>query len=113
MQVVTKNYDKSFLYTKANYRDELFKYIVRSDRVDKNSPAFENIRYMVKRNNTTSCLSALLERDNVILMLPQKPMPRAFKVFAGKDVKQNKEMKVFVDVSEIIKLDDNEYKIRN
>lgn len=113
MNVAIKNYDKSFLYGKANYSKVLYEYIIKSERIDKSSEAFDDIRYIVKRNQTTSCLSALLDRESIILTLPTKPMPRAFKVFAGKDVKEDKNTKVFIDCSEIIREQNGKYTIRN
>ena len=55
MKFEIKNYDSSFLYGKANYGKVLYEYIIKAERIDKNSEAFENIRYIVKRNQITSC----------------------------------------------------------
>ena len=112
MKTQIKNYDQSFLYGKADYGNELFQYIMKADRIDKSSSGFDEIRYLVKRNQTTSCLGALLDKQSVILMLPAKPLPRAFKVFAGKDVREDKNTKVFIDCSEIIKFQNNAYVIK-
>ena len=113
MKAAIKNYDMSFLYGKADYGNALFEYIIKSERINKSAPGFENIRYLINRNQTTSCLSTLLNRDALVLMLPAKPMYRSFKVLAAKDVKEDKQTRVFVDVSEIIKFRNNEYTIKN
>ena len=47
MKFEIKNYDSSFLYGKANYGKVLYEYIIKAERIDKNSEAFENIRYIV------------------------------------------------------------------
>lgn len=112
-KVKIKNYDQSFLYGKGEYGKSLMEFIIRSERVDKSDPGFEDIRYMVKRNQYTACLSALLEKPNVVLMINTQPMPRAFKVFAAKDIKEDKLTKVFIDVSEIIKYQNNKYVLKN
>ena len=112
MKTKIKNYDQSFLYGKADYGTELFQYIMKADRIDKSSTGFDEIRYLVKRNQVTSCLGALLDKQSVILMLPNKPLPRAFKVFAGKDIREDKNTKVFIDCSEIIKFQNNAYVIK-
>lgn len=112
MKTKIKNYDQSFLYGKADYGTELFQYIMKADRIDKSSTGFDEIRYLVKRNQITSCLGALLDKQSVILMLPNKPLPRAFKVFAGKDIREDKNTKVFIDCSEIIKFQNNAYVIK-
>lgn len=112
MKTKIKNYDQSFLYGKADYGTELFQYIMKANRIDKSSTGFDEIRYFVKRNQITSCLGALLDKQSVILMLPNKPLPRAFKVFAGKDIREDKNTKVFIDCSEIIKFQNNAYVIK-
>lgn len=113
MKNVIKTYDNSFLYGKANYGNALYEYIIRSDRIDKNSEKFEEIKYLVKRNQITSCLGKLMDKQSIVLTLPAKPMPRAFKVFAAKDVKEDKLTKVFVDVSGIVKDTGDSYTIKN
>ena len=113
MKSAIKNYDSSFLYGKANYGKQLYEYIIKSERIDKNSKAFDDIRYIVKRNQITSCLSLLLDRESIILMMPNKPMPKAFKVFAGKDIKEDKHTKVFIDCSDVFKLQNGNYTIKN
>lgn len=112
MKTQIKNYDQSFLYGKADYGNELFQYIMKADRIDKSSAGFDDIKYLIKRNQITSCLSSLLDRQSLVLMLPAKPLPRAFKVFAGKDVREDKNTKVFIDCSEIIKYQNGTYVIK-
>ena len=113
MKIEIKNYDSSFLYSKASYGKMLYEYIIKSERIDKNSQEFDDIKYIIKRNQITSCLSSLLDRESIILTLPTKPMPRAFKVVAMKDVKEDKATKVFIDCSEVIKYNNGSYTIRN
>ena len=113
MKIEIKNYDSSFLYGKASYGKMLYEYIIKSERIDKNSQEFDDIKYIIKRNQITSCLSSLLDRESIILTLPTKPMPRAFKVVAMKDVKEDKATKVFIDCSEVIKYNNGSYIIRN
>lgn len=112
MKIQIKTYDQSFLYGKADYGTELFQYIMKSNRIDKSSQEFDEIKYIIKRNQITSCIGSLLDKQSIILMLPNKPLPRAFKVFAGKDVKEDKNTKVFIDCSEIIKFQNNRYIIK-
>lgn len=112
MKTQIKNYDQSFLYGKADYGDELFKYIMKADRIDKSSSGFDEIKYLIRRNQITSCLSSLLDKQSLVLMLPTKPLPRAFKVFAGKDIREDKNTKVFIDCSEIISSKNNTYVIK-
>ena len=113
MNTKIKNYDSSFLYGTADYGDSLFQYIIKSDRIDKSSQGFENIRYLVRRNQVTSCISTLLDKASIVLMMPSNPMFRSFKILAAKDIKEDKQTKVFIDVSELIFLNRDEYTITN
>lgn len=112
MNAQIKNYNDSFLYNKVNYGSTLYQYIIKAERIDKSGPGFDQIRYLIKRNQTTSCLGRLIDKDSIILTLPTTPMSRAFKVLAAKDVKENGTTKVFVDCSGIIS-NTNEYSIKN
>lgn len=113
MNVQIKNYNDSFLYGKANYGSELYQYIIKAERIDKSHPGFDQIRYLVRRNQTTSCLGSLLDKNSIILTLPLKPMSRAFKVLAAKDVREDNSTKVFIDCSGIITFNNNEYILKN
>lgn len=108
-----KNLDSSFLYGKGDYGKKIYEFLMKSSRVDKSIQGFDDIRYTVKRNQYTSCLSVLLDNANVVLMMNPIPMPRALKVFAAKDIKEDGKTKVFIDVSEIIQFKNNEYVLKN
>lgn len=113
MNVQIKNYNDSFLYGKANYRSDLYQYIIKAERIDKSHPGFDQIRYLIRRNQTTSCLGSLIDKNSIVLTMPLKPMSRAFKVLAAKDIKEDCSTKVFIDVSGLITFVNNEYTIKN
>ena len=113
MNMQIKNYNDSFLYGKANYGSQLYQYIIKAERIDKKHPGFEQIRYLVRRNQTTSCLGSLIDKNSIVLTLPTTPMSRAFKVLAAKDVKEDGSTKVFIDLSGIVNFTNNEYTIKN
>lgn len=108
-----KNFSQSFLYGKADYSKEIVEYIIKSDRIDKDSKEFENIKYLIQRNQITSYLSTFLTKQALVLMLPSTPMPLSFKVFTAKDMRTDKMTKVFVDCSGLIKLVNGECTISN
>lgn len=97
-----KSYSSSYIYGRANYETPLINAIVSCNRIDKNSKDFENILIDVKRKQTTMVLYEILLNDNVILMMNSKPLPSAFKVFSAKDIKEDKQTKVFIDVTAIM-----------
>ena len=107
---------KSYLFQKTTASKKMYSFVIESERIDVNSQEFEDIKFFVKKNQYTSVLSRLLENPNVILLLNNQPMPRAFKVFAFTDVKESsksEQIKIFIDVSEIIKKDGSSYTIKN
>lgn len=108
-----KNFDSSFLYGMGDYKKKIYEYLIKSERVDKTSPAFDDIRYLVKKNQYTSSLSVLLDKPTVILMMPAEPLPRALKVIAARDIKDDGQTKVFIDVSEIVTFTGGSYVIKN
>ena len=110
-KIETKNYGDSYLYTKGNYGKALFEYIVKSKRIDKSDSSFDNIRYMVKRSQITSSLCTVLDSKSIVLMMPDIPIMRTFKVFAGRDVTDDNKLKVFIDCAGVISETDKGYEI--
>lgn len=107
---------KSYLYGKTTASRKMYTFVIESERIDVHSPEFEDIRFFVKKNQYTSVLSRLLDNPNVILLINKQPMPRAFKVFGYTDVKESSksnQIKIFIDVSEIITKEGNMYKIKH
>lgn len=109
-----KNFGQSFLYGKADYNKEITEYIIKTTRIDKDSKAFDNIKYVIQKNQVTSYLVNFLEKKALVLMLDH-PMPLSFKVFTAKDMRYDNQTKVFVDCSGLITLNQStgEYEIRN
>ena len=110
MKFQPKTFKDTYLYYKGNYEQELFKFIMSADRINKSDESFQDIIYDVKRRQVTPSLVSILKSNNVILLSSDvNPMPRAFKVFASRDVKTDKATKVFIDVSGIISNKDGRY----
>ncbi len=108
-----KNFDSSYLYGQGDFSKKMYEFIITSRRIDKTDKSFDEIRYLIKKNQYTSCLSTLLDKGSIVLMINPPPIPRAFKVFCAKDIKEDKASKVFIDVSEIVGDKDGEYSIKN
>ena len=106
----------SYLYSKTTASKKMYTFVIESERIDTSSEEFADIKFLVKRNQYTSVLYKLIENPNVILLMNEKPMPRAFKVFAFTDVKESsksQQIKIFIDVSDIITKKDGIYTIKN
>ena len=107
-----KTYADSYLYNlQANKHDKnLVEFILKCNRIDKNSDAFRGILEDIKRQQTSSILYTVLTMDNVVLCINTVELPRAFKVFEAKDVKtnfgKNNQRSIFIDVTGIITLKD-------
>ncbi len=101
----TKSYSNSYLYTRVpNYERNLLEYVMKAERIDKQSEQFAGIIEDTKRRQTSAVLSRVLAREDVLVCTYTKPLPAAFKVFACKDVRDNGAMKVFIDVTGLINL---------
>lgn len=101
---MAKNYASTYLYSMYNqYEKETVDFLLKADRFDQNSPEFEDIVYEVKKRQISPAIVKVLASSNVVLMSNSKPLSKAFKVFCAKDIKNNEGLKVFIDVSGIIK----------
>jgi hypothetical protein len=106
-----KNYSNTYLYSQGNYEKKIFEFIMRGEQINKEDSSFDDIRYEVKKRQVASCLIKVLDSKNVILLRANEAMPRAFKVFAAKDIKAGETagLKIFIDVTEIIKFTNGRY----
>lgn len=109
--MAVKGYADTFIYGKkdpSGYSAEagLVEFIMKADRIDKNSEAFSRIDNDVKVRQTTAVLYRILMRDDVVLCIGKKELPASFKVFEARDIRSNgKTPKVFIDLTGIVKLD--------
>lgn len=110
-----KQTSDSYLYQVADYNKEIFNYLMRADRIDKNSEAFAEIAYDVKMRQVSSVILKVLMNNRVELLIDTKGMSRAFKVIYCKDVKsKNKEdRKVFIDCTGLIEYKNGVYRCKD
>lgn len=113
-----KTYGNSYLYTRNpdemnQHNKVLTDFILKADRIDKKSEAFQGIMNAVKREQRSSVLYSVLQRDDVVLCIRTPELPRAFKVFEAKDVRVKNTSKVFIDVTGLIKLNGNYFDCKN
>ena len=105
---MAKNYSSTYLYSKYNqYEKETIDFLMKAERIDQSLPEFEDIIYEVKKRQISPAIVKVLNSSNVVLMRHFKPLSKAFKVFCAKDIKNEGKLKVFIDVSGIIKMDEN------
>jgi len=110
---MSKTYASTYLYSKYNqYEKETVDFVMKADRIDQSLPEFDEIVYEVKRRNISPAIVKVLMSPNVILMSRLKPLSKAFKVFCAKDIKNDNSLRVFIDVSGIIKMDEAAGKYR-
>ena len=109
---MAKTYSNTYLYRKySEYDKKLFGFIMNAERIDVNSKEFEDLIYDIKRRKISDALIKVLKSNNVVLGIQQgSSLPKAFKVFVAKDIKEDKNaQKVFIDVSDCIYLKDGVY----
>ena len=105
-----KTYAQTYLYRQfPQYEKMMLEGIMQGERIDVNDDKFANIMYDVKRRQVSSDLIKVLKSNNTVLIRPAKTLPKAFKVFVAKDVKNDKKEKVFIDVSDCIFDKNGEY----
>lgn len=100
-----KNYSNTYLYGKyPEYDKALFTFIMDGEVINKDSSDFNGIIYEVKRRQTIPALLKVLKSEVVVLMTATKPLPRQFKIFCAKDLKngKKKDLKVYIDCSDIM-----------
>lgn len=114
---MSKTYSNTFIYTKFPYEENIFRFLINANRIDKNSPKFEDIKYEFKKRQIDSCLLKVLTSNNVILCTSDTlPLNTQFRVMCARDpkTKNDSSYKVFIDCTGLIVLDkDGNYKCRS
>lgn len=106
-----KNYDDSYLYHKSDSGKRLMEFMLTCHHVDKSSESFQEIRSDVKRRQINASTLKVLDSPQVILCIGDNPLPKANKVMAARDVRGDKnKLKIFIDVTELIKFENGVYK---
>ena len=100
----TKNHASSYIYSRAasDYDRHLINTMMTAERVNKHSEEFAQVISEVKRRQISSTLLDVLMNKNVVLLMCNKPMPAAFTVCTAKDLKEDKQLKVFIDISPVV-----------
>lgn len=114
---MAKNYNNTFIYTKFPYEENIFRFLVNANRIDKDTDKFEDIKYEFKKRQIDSCLLKVLMSKNVILCVSDTtPLNTQFRVICARDpkFKSNTDYKIFIDCTGLIIMDkDGIYKCRN
>lgn len=109
-----KTYSDTYLFKKyPDYNKHLLAFLMGAERIDKTSPAFEDVAFDIKRRQVSNSITKVMESKNVILGTSSNPLPKAFKVFVADDIKSDKKPRAFIDVSECLILKDGEYVCKN
>lgn len=99
---MAKSFANTFLYNKyPKYEKQLMDFIMRSERIDVNSKEFEDVFIDVKKRQISSSLVQVLKSKNVVLCTGQS-ISQQFKVVTCKDVKTDKKIRTFIDVSGVV-----------
>lgn len=104
-----KSYSDTYLYNNYGiYSKTLLEAVLKDPIIDKTTKEFQDVIYEVRRAKISDSLVRILNSNNVVLLDCVKPLPRTFKVFAAKDVRDRKspnKLKVFIDTSFVIEKD--------
>lgn len=101
---MAKNYANTYLYSQyAEYDKKLFEFVMNAERINTKGSEFEDILYDVKRRKVSDSLAKVLTSNNVVLGIHTgKALPKAFKAFVFSDVKEDKKVRVFIDVTDCV-----------
>ena len=103
-----KSYRDSYLYNlngQTRIHDTaLLNFIMKAERIDKESDAFSGIAEDIKRQQTSAILYQVLKMPNVHLCIAPIELPPAFKVFEAFDVKRDRRPAIFIDVTRLVEL---------
>ena len=105
-----KTYAGTYLYRQYHeYEQKILTFLMKGTEIDRYTDDFDDIRYEVKKRQVSNSLVKILDSKSVVLIVGTEPMSKAFKVFCAKDVKSPRKdkMKVFIDCTNIIKVDPN------
>lgn len=109
-----KKFNETYLYKKMpDYGKDIHGFIINGNRIDKTNESFNDIKYEVKRKNVDSTLTKLLDSDRIVLIIPQKPLPKSIKIITAKDIRTDKKLRVFIDCSGCIESSGSGYKFTN
>ena len=103
-----------YLYSKMNgYTKVMANAILNAKRIDRNTTEFaEDVGLEIKRSKAPVYLLKILTSKNTHLIQPENPLPKPIRVFAAKDLKGNKKINAFIDISNIIaETNNNRYKV--
>lgn len=110
-----KLFSDSYLYQKADYGRDIYKYLMQAERIDKNSDAFADIVYEIKMRQISPIILKVLLSNRVVLCIDKKGLSRAFKVIQAKDLKSvdKKSRLVYIDCSGLIEYKNGKYHCNN
>lgn len=101
---MAKSYANTYLYSQyAEYDKKLFEFVMNAERINTKGSEFEDILYDIKRRKVSDSLAKVLTSNNVVLGIHTgKALPKAFKAFVFSDVKEDKKVRVFIDVTDCV-----------
>lgn len=112
---MAKTYNQTYIYTQyPDYEKKMFEFVMNAKRIDTKSEQFADILYDVKRRKISDSLVKIMQSRNVVIGIANEGLPKAFKAFTFKDVKEDKNAtKVFIDATGCIIEKNGQYVCNN
>lgn len=107
-----KTYADTYIFSQySDYERKMYEFIMEAERINTSSEEFADVLYDFKRRNVGNNLLKIISSKNVIIGInPNKALPKAFKAFVAKDVKENKSAhKAFIDATDCITIKNGQY----
>lgn len=107
---MAKTLADTFLYAKSpDYNNRLLQFITKAERINTKSAEFADVLFDIKRRRISDSLSKIATSDSVVIGIYDTPLPKAFRVFVAKDIKDGSKPKVFIDGTDFIKYRNGTY----
>lgn len=102
----------SFLFGKSpEYGRKMVEFIAKAERINTKSSEFADVLFDVKRRRISEALSKIATSDNVVIGINtfSGSLPKAFRTFVAKDIKDGNKYKMFIDGTDFLKYKDGTY----
>ena len=108
---MSKPLSDTYLYSKSpDYNKLIYAFITKAERINTKGNEFSDILFDIKRRRVSNSLSKIIVSNNVVVCtMPDSPLPKAFRTFVAKDVKDNNKVKLFIDATQFIKFESGTY----
>ena len=112
---MAKSLSDTYLYSKSpDYNKDIYRFISKANRIDTKSAEFADVLFDIKRRKLSDNLSKIITSKNVVIGITDGTgLPKPYRVFVAKDIKDGNKPKLFIDATQYIKFANGTYDCTN